>query len=377
MKAVVFDAFGPADVLRVADIDRPSPGEGEVLVRVRAAAVNPKDTFVRKGRFAALTGSQFPMRSGFDFAGEVAGGGEASAFEKGMPVFGMLDGWHGGTCAQYIAVKPHQLSRKPANLSFEEAAALPLVSLTALQALRDEGRIEHGFRVCVNGAAGGVGSMAVQIAKRYGAAVTAVGSAANHAMLEALGADRCIDYHKEDIVQGGQRFDIFFDVFGNRLFDNVKPILTPGEPGFPRCCGPKWVRPWSGPRIHPAARPSWSSYARTAATWTGSADGPKRDRSSRSSTTSTQCRGLPMPTGSRRASTPAVNWSSPFRDRDLARRKAGAPRQSGHGSTVRKRRGKTRNADLARIKGGSGGWPSWPVLPSCLARQDDRIMISK
>ena len=105
-------------MLEVVEIDPPSPQDDEVLVRIRAAAVNPKDTFIRKGRFAALTGSQFPMQSGFDFSGEVAAGAEASGFEKGDSVFGMLDGWNGGTCAQYITVKPNQLSRKPANLSF-------------------------------------------------------------------------------------------------------------------------------------------------------------------------------------------------------------------------------------------------------------------
>ncbi len=227
MKAAVFNVFGSDEVLQIVDVAPPSPKDDQVLVRIRAAAVNPKDTFIRKGRFAALTGSHFPMQSGFDFSGEVVEGGEASGFEKGDPVFGMLDGWNGGTCAQYITVKPLQLGRKPENLSFEEAAALPLVSLTALQALRDEARIDAGFRVCINGAAGGVGSMAVQIAKRYDAIVTAISSEANHAMVNELGADHCIDYNKEEIAQSGQQFDIFFDVFGNQLFDKVKPILTP------------------------------------------------------------------------------------------------------------------------------------------------------
>lgn len=227
MKAAVFHEFGPVDVLQVVDLAPPAPKEDEVLIRIRAAAVNPKDTFVRKGRFAALTGSRFPMGCGFDFSGEVAEDAGPLGFEKGAAVFGMLDGWHGGTCAQYIAVKPHQLSRKPENLSFEEAAALPLVSLTALQALRDEARIDTGAHVCINGAAGGVGSMAVQIAKRCGARVTAVGSQTNHALLSELGADHCIDYHNEDVIRAGHRFDVFFDVFGNQLFDAVKPILTP------------------------------------------------------------------------------------------------------------------------------------------------------
>ncbi len=228
MKSAVFHAFGDIDVIRIVDVEIPATGESEVLVRVRAAAVNPKDTFIRKGRFAALTGSGFPMRTGFDFSGEVGHVGSGlTGYKEGDPVYGMLDGWEGGTCAEYLVVKPHQLSIKPTNLSFEEAAALPLVSLTALQALRDEAHIKSGFHVCINGAAGGVGSMAVQIAKCFDATVTAISSRQNHKFLRDLGANRCIDYHDTDITSSQERFDIFFDVFGNQLFDNVRPILAP------------------------------------------------------------------------------------------------------------------------------------------------------
>jgi NADPH:quinone reductase-like Zn-dependent oxidoreductase len=227
MKAVIYDAYGSADTLRIADIEKPVIGEDEFLVRVRAAAVNPKDVFIRKGRFAQWTGQGFPMQTGFDFAGEVAEvGSKASGLQIGEPVYGLLDGWVGRTCAEFVAVKPNQLGCKPANLSFEEAAALPLASLTALQALRDEAGIRNGSRVCINGASGGVGSMAIQIAKIFGAAVTAVSSAQNHPFLHSLGADECIDYHRSDITQGPTAFDVFFDVFGNRPFDQVQPILT-------------------------------------------------------------------------------------------------------------------------------------------------------
>ena len=126
MKAAVFNEFGSVEVLQIVDMAQPSPKADEVLVRIRAAAVNPKDTFIRKGRFSALTGSDFPMQCGFDFSGEVVEADRSTGFEKGDPVFGMIDGWHGRTCAQYIVVKPHQLSHKPVNLSYEEAAALPL-----------------------------------------------------------------------------------------------------------------------------------------------------------------------------------------------------------------------------------------------------------
>jgi NADPH:quinone reductase-like Zn-dependent oxidoreductase len=228
MQAVIFDSYGSIDVLRVAAIATPSPQADQVLVRVRAAAVNPKDTFIRKGRFRQFTGQQFPMQTGFDFAGEVAAMGDrVDAIVPGTPVFGMLDGWHGQTCAQYLAVHTNQLAAKPPALSFEAAAALPLVSLTALQALRDEGGLQPGQRVCINGASGGVGSMAVQIARILGASVTAISSAGNHDFLQQLGADACIDYRTTAITDSRQPFDLFFDVFGNHLFDAVRPILTP------------------------------------------------------------------------------------------------------------------------------------------------------
>lgn len=227
MKAAVFHMFGDAEVLRIEETATPTPHENEVLVRVRAAAVNPKDTFIRKGRFADWTGTEFPMQTGFDFAGEIAKvGGRVGGVQKGEPVFGMLDGWTGRTCAQFVVVQPHQLSRKPRNLTFEEAAALPLVSLTALQGLRDEARIQPKARVCINGASGGVGSMAVQIAKIFDAAVTAVSSSGGHALLKRLGADACIDYHQTDITSSRRSFDIVFDVFGNRLFETVETVLA-------------------------------------------------------------------------------------------------------------------------------------------------------
>ena len=227
MKAAIFNAYGATDVLDIADVPRPRCQVDEILVRVRAAAVNPKDTFIRKGRFKRLSGENFPMLTGFDFAGEIAEIGSAvTGLTVGEPVYGMLDGFQGATCAEYLAVKPFRLAHKPENLSYGEAAALPLVTLTALQALRDVARIQPGQHVCINGASGGVGVMAVQIAKRYGATVTAIGSQRNHDFLHGLGADHCLDYREQDITQSKERFDIFFDVFGNQPFRAIKPILT-------------------------------------------------------------------------------------------------------------------------------------------------------
>ena len=228
MKAAVFHRFGSTEVLEIADVPEPRPGRGEVLVRVHAAAVNPKDTFIRKGRFRRFSGRRFPMGTGFDFAGTVAETGDGiDGPAVGTPVFGMLGGWQGRTCAEYLAVPRDLVAPKPANLDFEAAAALPLVSLTALQALRDKGVIKSGFRVCINGASGGVGSAAVQIAVLLGARVTAVSSAANHDLLADLGAECCIDYNDTDIRAVGRNFDIFFDVFGNQPFRSVRSTLAP------------------------------------------------------------------------------------------------------------------------------------------------------
>lgn len=228
MRAVIYNKFGGTEVLEVAEVKKPRVKADEVLVRVRAAAVNPKDTFVRKGRFRLFTGKRFPMLSGYDFAGEVAATSKRGAtLEKGEPVFGMLDCWRGRTCAEFVAVKPSMLATMPESLSFEEAAALPLAASTALQALRDKAGIETGFRVGINGASGGVGTLAVQISKLFGAHVTAISSKTNHDFLNSLGADTCIDYHETDVASGAQRFDIFFDVFGNQTFGRIKPVLTP------------------------------------------------------------------------------------------------------------------------------------------------------
>lgn len=225
MKAAVFYAYGDVDVLQIADIPKPIIGDNEVLVKVVSAAINPKDTFIRKGRFKWFTGNQFPQLTGFDLAGTVAETNSAD-FAVGDAVFGMLDGWHGASCAEYVAVKAHQLAHKPDTIDFDDVASVALVGLTALQALRDEGNIKAGDKVCINGASGGVGTMAVQIAKIYGCHVTAIASQKNHDFLRDLGADDCVDYRDTDISLTNATFDIFFDVFGNTRYRHIKPILS-------------------------------------------------------------------------------------------------------------------------------------------------------
>lgn len=224
MKAAIFQQYGNVDVLEIADIPKPSPKHGEILVQVKAAAVNPKDTFIRKGRFTRFTGNQFPKQVGFDFAGDVVET-HSKDYQIGDAVFGMLDGWQGATCAEYVTAPTDQIAKKAETVSYEAAAAVPLVALTALQALRDEANIKEGNAVCINGASGGVGTMAVQIAKLYGAQVTAIASAKNHEFLYELGADSCVDYREQDITKTNKQFDIFFDVFGNTRFAYIKAIL--------------------------------------------------------------------------------------------------------------------------------------------------------
>jgi NADPH:quinone reductase-like Zn-dependent oxidoreductase len=197
MRALTYDRYGPSDVLVVREVATPRPGPGEMLVRVRAAALNPKDIFIRKGRFRLLSGGQSPKIVGLDFAGEVVEMGRGSrAHAPGDRVFGFLNHWSAirGTVAEYVAAPGRQLAAMPRSNSFEEAAATPLAGSTALQALRDLARVRPGDRVCIHGASGGVGTFAIQIAKILGAHVTTTSGAASRKHCLDLGADEALDY---------------------------------------------------------------------------------------------------------------------------------------------------------------------------------------
>jgi NADPH:quinone reductase-like Zn-dependent oxidoreductase len=228
MRVVEYDAFGDESVLRLRDGPTPSAGAGELLVRVRAAALNPKDVFTRSGRLRTFSGTRFPKRLGYDWAGEVAAlGPGVTGFAPGQAVYGMIQRWAGGAVAEYAAVKVDELAPKPARLSFVEAAAVPLAGLTALQALRDEARLQPGQRVLINGASGGVGTFAVQIARALGARVVAVASAGNRGLVEQLGAHEVVDYARVDPCAVQPPVDVFFDVFGNQPFARARRALTP------------------------------------------------------------------------------------------------------------------------------------------------------
>ncbi len=227
MKAVEYDRYGSASVLAVRDVPRPGAGRGELLVRVRAAALNPKDVIVRSGKFRLLSGRKFPKRVGFDWSGEIAEVGPGvTGVAIGAAYYGMLGGYQGGACAEYVVVRPAECAPKPARLGHLEAAAAPLAASTALQALRDVAHLGPGMRLLVHGASGGVGVFAIQVAKLLGAHVTSASSAANLELCRKLGADVALDYQAADPLAGPGRFDVVFDVFGNRTLREARRVLT-------------------------------------------------------------------------------------------------------------------------------------------------------
>jgi NADPH:quinone reductase-like Zn-dependent oxidoreductase len=229
MKAIVQDRYGSADVLQLEDVDKPEPAEDRVLVKVRAASVNALDWHFMTGepwmvRMGALSRPSQRVR-GVDLAGVVdAVGKQVNGIKPGDEVFG-----NGvGTFAEFATARPDQLVAKPGRLTFEQAAAIPVAGFTALQGLRDKGQVKPGQRVAVNGAGGGVGTFAVQIAKALGAHVTAVTSTGNLDLVRSLGPDEVVDYDREDFLRAGQRYDVIFDLGGNRSFAEIRRALGPG-----------------------------------------------------------------------------------------------------------------------------------------------------
>ncbi len=228
MQCVEYDAYGDSSVLRLREVPVPRPGRGEILIRVHAAALNPKDVLVRLGKFRLLAGRRFPKRVGSDWAGEaVEVGAGVEGVRPADALFGMIQSWAVGTCARYVVVRATECAPKPEGLSFEEAAAMPLAALTALQALRDVARVQPDARVLLNGAAGGVGVFAIQLARALGCHVTTTSSAHNLAFCRDLGAHLALDYAGQDVLARGERYDVIFDIFGNRRFAEARRALTP------------------------------------------------------------------------------------------------------------------------------------------------------
>ncbi len=229
MRAAVIYSYGTPDVLQVAEVAAPEIKPDQLLVKVFASSVNPIEWKMRKGMLKLLTGSDFPIILGFDVSGEVmATGNQVTRFKSGDRVYARMDQLTGGAYAQYAAVSEKVAALKPTNMTHEQAAAVPLAGMTALQALRDEGQLQAGQKVLINGASGGVGTYAVQIAKVLGAAeVTGVCSGKNSELVRRLGADRVIDYTQADFTKGDTQYDIVFDVVGDRSLSDCKSVLQP------------------------------------------------------------------------------------------------------------------------------------------------------
>jgi NADPH:quinone reductase-like Zn-dependent oxidoreductase len=228
MKAIRYCEYGPPDVLKLEEVEKPVPNDNQVLVRVRAASVNPLDLTIRgPWLIRPMTGLRKPKdtRIGVDYAGSVeAVGKNVTQFKPGDEVFGGKN----GAIAEYIcALADRGITLKPANITFEQAAAVPVAALTALQGLRDKGKIQAGQKVLINGASGGVGTFAVQIAKSFGTEVTGVCSTRNVDLVRSIGADHVIDYTKEDFTKGHQRYDLIFDLVGNHSFSDRRRVLNP------------------------------------------------------------------------------------------------------------------------------------------------------
>ena len=246
MKAIVHDRYGSPDVLELQEVEKPNVTDDGVLVRVRAASVNPADWYGMTGLpyvGRALMGLFKPKQRvlGVDFAGTVEAVGEdITEFRPGDDVFG----GRSGSFAEYVCVR-NAVVLKPANVTFEQAAAVPIAALTALQGLRDKGQVQPGHKVLINGASGGVGTFAVQIAKALGAEVTGVCSTRNVDLVRSIGADHVIDYTREDFTRNDRRYDLMLDVAGSRSWSECRRVLNPqatlvivGAPKGNRLIGP-------------------------------------------------------------------------------------------------------------------------------------------
>ncbi len=251
MKAIVYRCYGSPDVLTYEDIEKPMPGDDEVLVKVHAASVNPLDWHYMRGspyfiRLGSGVGAPKDIRLGVDFAGTVeAVGKDVQQFKPGDEVFGGAN----GAFSEYVTVRDSRaLAMKPANITFKQAASVPIAAITALQALRDKGKIKTGHRVLINGASGGVGTFAVQIAKSFGAEVTGVCSTRNVEMVRSIGADHVFDYKKENYTESGKQYDLIIDNVGNHSLLANRRVLSPeGVLVIVGGAGGNWL----GPLIRP------------------------------------------------------------------------------------------------------------------------------
>jgi len=227
MKAAFYNKYGSPDVLEIGELEKPKIKEDEILVQAYASSVNPVDWKIRKGDMKIFTGKKFPKGVGADTVGKITEVGEkVTGFNIDDEVYGKLSGFKGSAYAEFVVAKPEDLAPKPKNLGYNEAATVPLAALTAYQALVNQGGMTKNSKVLVNGCSGGVGHFAVQVAKELGADVTGVCSTKNTKLAKELGADKVIDYTKENIVKSKDKYDIIFDAVANQSYGKIKPILN-------------------------------------------------------------------------------------------------------------------------------------------------------
>jgi 2-desacetyl-2-hydroxyethyl bacteriochlorophyllide A dehydrogenase len=226
MRAIVYTDYGGPEVLELTERPTPKPARDEVLIRVQAAGVNPIDARMRAGELKGLLPGGFPRIPGYDVAGEVIGGGSDSPLRNGERVLAYLDHLYGGGYAETAVCTHTSVVRIPDAMRPDEAAALPLAGSTALQSLRDHGHLKAGDNVLINGASGGVGSFAVQIAAAYGATVTGVASGPHEDFTRSMGAADFIDYQTQDFTRLDRTWDLIFDAAGKHSFGDVKPVLS-------------------------------------------------------------------------------------------------------------------------------------------------------
>jgi NADPH:quinone reductase-like Zn-dependent oxidoreductase len=220
MRKLIYSRFGGTEVLEMVEAAMP---EGEIVVKVKAVSVNPLDWKLWQGELKLMSGKKFPKEVGIDFSGIVIKGG--AGYQEGDEVFGVASIFKGGAMAEYVAVKATGIARKPAGISFEEAACLPVAGGAAWQIVEELGKVKAGMEVLVNGAGGGLGPFVIQLAKRKGALVTAVVGAGGVGMVKELGSDVVVDYRKEDVLQGGKRYDVVVDLAGKMGYAAGKKVM--------------------------------------------------------------------------------------------------------------------------------------------------------
>ena len=263
MNAVVYDRYGTADVLRVERVEKPLPNDNQVLIKVRAAAANPLDWHYMRGSpyivrvFGAGLLKPKVGRLGADVSGEVAAvGKDVTQFKPGDEVFGVGS----GTFAEYVRASQKRIALKPANVSFDQAAGVPVAAITALQGLRDKGKVHAGQKILINGASGGVGTFAVQIAKAFGAEVTGVCSTRNVELVRSLGADHVIDYTKDDFTKTREQYDVIYDTVGNRSMRELRRALIPKGVAVMIGGGAPGTGNWVGALVQPVKALLYSPF---------------------------------------------------------------------------------------------------------------------